>query len=164
MAPLIITVVSPLFLGVSFSPLSLVAVLAISFGILIMALKGKKSGVMRGKALFWDLGTAAFTASCTMVDGIGARVAGTPTGVITWMFIGDAIGMLAYVISRRGFIAFPALLPAWKTGLAAGAISLGSCRIAVWAITRAPIALIAACENRAFSFPFSSRPCFCVKE
>ena len=91
---------SPLFLGVSFSPLSLVAVLAISFGILIMALKGKKSGVMRGNALFWALGTVAFTASCTMADGIGARMSGTPTGFIMWLFIGDAIGMLAHVILK----------------------------------------------------------------
>jgi len=151
-APLIITAVSLLFLGVSFSPLSLVAVLTISFGVLIMAFKGEKSGVMRGNALFWALGTAVFTASYTMADGIGARVAGTPTGFIMWMFIGDAIGMLAYVISRRGFVAFPALLPAWKTGLAAGAMSLGSYWVAVWAFTRAPIALVAALRESSILF------------
>lgn len=143
-APLIVTVWSIIFLGASFSPLSLSAILAISFGILIMAVKGAEGGAMRGTALFWALGTAGFTASYTLVDGLGARVAGTPTGFIMWMVIGDAIGMLAYVTHSRGLAAFPALLPAWKIGVAAGAMSLGSYWIAVWAFTQAPIALVAA--------------------
>lgn len=142
-APLIVTVWSVIFMGVSFSPLSLSAILVISFGILIMAVKGAEGGVMGG---------AGFTASYTLVDGVGARVAGTPTGFIMWMVIGDAIGMVAYVTRSYGRAAFPALLPAWKIGLAAGAMSLGSYWIAVWAFTQAPIALVAALRESSILF------------
>lgn len=151
-APLIVTVFSTLFLGARFEPMAVIAVGAISAGILLMAAKGAATGVMRGKALFYALGTAAFTASYTLVDGIGARIAGTPSGFVLWMAIGDAAIMAALAVSRRGAAAFGALLPAWKTGFAAGAMSLASYWIAVWAFTEAPIALVAALRESSILF------------
>jgi len=151
-APLIVTLFSVAFLDVSFDFASLTAVLAISLGMLLMAAKGSAAGRMRGKALFYAVGTAGFTASYTLVDGIGARIAGTSSGFILWMVLGDAVGMVAYAAWTRGASAFPALLPAWKTGIAAGAMSLGSYWIAVWAFTQAPIALVAALRESSILF------------
>lgn len=151
-APLIVALFSVTFLGVSFDLASLTAILAISLGILLMAAKGSSAGRMRGKALFYAIGTAGFTASYTLVDGIGARIAGTSSGFILWMVLGDAVGMIAYAAWTRGATAFPALLPAWKTGIAAGAMSLGSYWIAVWAFTQAPIALVAALRESSILF------------
>ncbi|MYK33528.1 MAG: EamA family transporter [Boseongicola sp. SB0670_bin_30] len=151
-APLIVTVWSVLILGATFTPSSMAAILAISLGILMMTAKGSSSGWMRGSAMFWAMGTASFTASYTLVDGVGARIAGTPSGFILWMVIGDAIGMSAYAALNRGRATFSALLPVWKTGLAAGAMSLGSYWIAVWAFTQAPIALVAALRESSILF------------
>ena len=151
-APLIVTVWSVLILGATFTPSSVAAILAISLGILMMTAKGSSSGWMRGSAMFWALGTASFTASYTLVDGVGARIAGTSSGFILWMVIGDAIGMSAYAALTRGRATFSALLPVWKTGLAAGAMSLGSYWIAVWAFTQAPIALVAALRESSILF------------
>ena len=151
-APLIVTLVSVAFLGVSLDAVSLLAIFCISAGILVMAARGSADGRMRGKALFYAMGTAGFTASYTLVDGIGARIAGTPSGFILWMVIGDAIGMIAYAFWTRGRAAFPAVLPAWRTGIAAGAMSLGSYWIAVWAFTQAPIALVAALRESSILF------------
>ncbi|OCW59146.1 DMT family transporter [Hoeflea olei] len=151
-APLIVTVVSFAFLGVSFAPSALLAILAISLGIVAMAVKGGSGRRMGGKALFYAIGTAVFTASYTLVDGIGARVAGTSSGFILWMVVGDALGMIAYAAWARGPAAFSAMAPAWKTGIAAGAMSLGSYWIAVWAFTQAPIALVAALRESSILF------------
>ncbi len=151
-APLIVTVWSVLFLGATFTPYSLVAILAISLGILLMATRGAAGGRMHRTALFWALGTAGFTAGYTLVDGVGARIAGTSSGFILWMVIGDAIGMVIHAALFRSRAAFPALLPAWKSGLAAGAMSLGSYWIAVWAFTQAPIALVAALRESSILF------------
>lgn len=151
-APLIVTAVSFAFLGIAFAPMSLLAILFISAGILLMAVKGAADGRMRGKALFYALGTASFTAGYTLVDGIGARIAETPSGFILWMVIGDAAGMIAYAAWAQGRSFFPALVPAWKSGVAAGAMSLGSYWIAVWAFTRAPIALVAALRESSILF------------
>ena len=146
------TLVSALALGVGFEPIEVLAIGSISGGILLMAAKGGSKGRMRGKALFYALGTAGFTASYTLVDGIGARVAGTASGFILWMVIGEAIGVAAYVVLMRGWAAFPALVPAWRTGIAAGSMSLGSYWIAVWAFTQAPIALVAALRESSIIF------------
>lgn len=151
-APLIVSVVSVLFLGVVFTSLQIAAIVAISAGILVMAFKGSDTGRMKGKALFYAMGTAGFTASYTLMDGVGARVAGTPSGFILWMVIGDAMVMVAFAVATRGRGVFRALVPAWKTGLAAGAMSLGSYWIAVWAFTQAPIALVAALRESSILF------------
>lgn len=151
-APLIVMVFSALMLGETFGGQELAAIIAISCGILLMAAKGSMQGRMSGRALFFAFGTAGFTASYTLVDGIGARTAGTPSGFILWMVLGDAAVMCLWAGLRRGGRAFPALLPAWKTGLAAGAMSLGSYWIAVWAFTRAPIALVAALRESSILF------------
>lgn len=151
-APLIVSVVSILFLGVTFSGLQIAAIVAISAGILVMAFNGSDAGRMQGKALFYAMGTAGFTASYTLMDGVGARVAGTPSGFVLWMVIGDAMVMVAFAVAARGRGVFRALVPAWKTGLAAGAMSLGSYWIAVWAFTQAPIALVAALRESSILF------------
>jgi drug/metabolite transporter (DMT)-like permease len=68
------------------------------------------------------------------------------------MVVGDAIGMLVFAFIMRGWSALPALASAWKVGLAAGAMSLASYWIAVWAFTRAPIALVAALRETSVLF------------
>ncbi|MBK1625361.1 DMT family transporter [Afifella marina] len=151
-APIFVTVISVLFLDASFAPSAFVAIGAISAGILLMAAKGSTSGRMDAHALFFALGTAGFTASYTLVDGLGARVADTPSGFVLWMVIGDAALLTAFIAVRHGRSAFVALRPAWKSGVAAGAMSLGSYWIAVWAFTQAPIALVAALRESSILF------------
>jgi drug/metabolite transporter (DMT)-like permease len=151
-APLIVTAFSIAFLGVVLAPTSLLAILAISFGILLMAAKGAAAGRLTGRPLFFAIATAAFTASYTLVDGIGARIAGTATGFILWMVVGDALCMVAYAGLTRGRNAIRAVLPEWKAGFAAGALSLGSYWVAIWAFTQAPIALVAALRESSILF------------
>lgn len=151
-APLLVTLVSVLFLEVSLPAFSILSIFLISTGILLLAAKGASLSFIRGRPLFFALGTAAFTASYTLVDGVGARLAGTASGFILWMVVGDAIGMVIYAATSRGKAALHGLLPAWKTGTAAGAMSLASYWIAVWAFTQAPIALVAALRESSIVF------------
>lgn len=151
-APLLVSLFSVTALGVAFEGYEVMAILAISIGILLMAFKGAVEGRMRGNALFYALATAVFIASYTLVDGIGARIAGTPSGYVLWMVVGDAMGMMAFATWSRGRSAFPALVHAWRSGVAAGAMSLGSYWIAVWAYTQAPIALVATLRQSSILF------------
>lgn len=52
----------------------------------------------------------------------------------------------------RGPRAFPALVPAWRPGFAAGLLSLGSYWIAIWAFTQAPVALVSALRETSILF------------
>jgi len=91
-------------------------------------------------------------ASYTLADGQGARIALSATAFAMWMFVGDGLTMLVYAVITRGPRAPLAVLSAWRTGLPAGALSLGSYWIALWAFTRAPVALVAALRETSVLF------------
>jgi drug/metabolite transporter (DMT)-like permease len=147
-APLIVAVAGALFLGEAPTPVRAAAVFAIAGGIMLMAAKG---GLSRS-ALAWALGTAGFTAAYTMADGVGARLAGSASGFALWMFALDGLIMLAWGLATRGRAAILALAPAWRGGAAAGAMSLGSYWIAIWAFTQAPLAMVAALRETSVLF------------
>jgi drug/metabolite transporter (DMT)-like permease len=150
-APLIVMAVSAAF-GARFTGGELLAVAAISMGIFAMTLKGSSAGRMRGWAVFWALGTAAFTAGYTLVDGLGARAAGSAFGFVPWMALGEALGMAAFAVALRGPQALRVLRPVWRGGLMAGAMSFTSYGIAIWGFTVAPIALVAALRETSILF------------
>ena len=147
-APLIVAVAGALFLGETPTPVRAAAVLAIACGIMLMAGRG---GLGR-TALLWALGTAGFTAAYTVADGMGARIAGSASAFALWMFALDGLAMLGFALATRGRAAVTALAPAWRGGAAAGAMSLGSYWIAIWAFTKAPLAMVAALRETSVLF------------
>ncbi|MEA3065062.1 MAG: hypothetical protein QOJ27_1508 [Sphingomonadales bacterium] len=147
-APLIVAVAGALFLGEAMDPARAAAVLAIGAGIMLMAGKG---GLTRS-GLGWALATAAFTASYTLADGVGARIAGSASAFTLAMFVLDGAFMLLYGLAARGPAAVAALLPAWRGGVAAGAMSLGADWSAIWAFTKAPLAMVAALRETSVLF------------
>jgi drug/metabolite transporter (DMT)-like permease len=152
-APLLVAIFGALVLGETMTASNALAVMAIAFGVVLMSAKGGASfGALPPKALLFALVTAGFTASYTIVDGIGARHSGTASGFTLWMFLLDTLGMIAYALITRGRGIFVSLIPAWRSGLAAGAMSLGSYWIAIWAFTMAPIALVAAMRETSVLF------------
>jgi drug/metabolite transporter (DMT)-like permease len=152
-APLIVALVGVFALGETMTPSKAAGVCAIGFGVIAMSLRGGASlGALAPKALVYALITAGFTASYTLVDGIGSRASGTASGYTMWLFVGDGVGMIVYALASRGVRAFSGLAPAWRSGFAAGAMSLGSYWIAIWAFTVAPIALVAALRETSVLF------------
>jgi drug/metabolite transporter (DMT)-like permease len=147
-APLIVTVAGALFLAEVPPPLRIAAVLAIAGGIMLMA----RGGGLGRTALLWALGTAAFTASYTMADGVGARVAGSASAFAMTMFAIDGLAMAACALAMRGPGGVVRLLPGWRTGSLAGAMSLGSYWIVIWGFTRAPLAMVAALRETSVLF------------
>lgn len=151
-APLLVTLFSAFVLGVSISGLRFLAIFTISFGIILLVLKSDTHGRICGRTVFYAIGTAVFTAGYTLVDGYGARLAGTASGFILWLVIGDAMGMVCYGLLTRGPTLFTFLIPVWKTGLVAGTMSLGSYWIAIWAFTQAPLTQVAALRGVSIVF------------
>ena len=147
-APLIVAVAGAWFLGETMDAARTAAVIAIAGGILTMAGKG---GLGRA-GLGWALVTAGFTAAYTLADGVGARVAGSASAFILIMIVLDGLIMLAYGLAARGPAGIAALLPAWRPGAMAGAMSLGAYWIAIWAFTQAPLAIVAALRETSVLF------------
>jgi drug/metabolite transporter (DMT)-like permease len=151
-APLIVALVGATVLGETLSGLRLAAMLSIAAGIMLMAGKDRNSECLTKAAMVYALITACFTASYTLADGIGARIAEIASGFTLWMFVIDGLFMLVFALATRGRGSVTALLPAWRGGLAAGAMSLGSYWIAIWAFTRAPLALVASLRETSILF------------
>ncbi len=147
-APLIVAVAGALFLGEGMDGARTAAVAAIAAGIMLMAGRG---GLTRA-GLGWALVTACFTAGYTLADGVGARIAGSASAFLLTMIVLDGAIMLGFGLAARGGRAILALLPAWRGGVAAGAMSLSSYWIAVWAFTQAPLAMVAALRETSVLF------------
>ena len=151
-APLIVAAAGVAALGETMTPFRFAAVAAIAGGILLMA-GGRRGGGASRLALGWALGTACFTAGYTLADGIGARLAVSVSGFAVWLFVLDGLSMLAAGSVIRGWRAVgAAVAAAWRPGLAAGGMSLGSYWIAIWAFTKAPLALVAALRETSVLF------------
>jgi drug/metabolite transporter (DMT)-like permease len=152
-APLIVATVGALFLGETMTAGKTLAVLAIALGVMVMSLRGGAGrGAIPRWAFAWAMGTAAFTASYTLADAIGARLSGSVAGFTLWMFVLDGLAMLTFALLARSPSALSRLVPAWRSGLAAGTMSLLSYWIAIWAFTQAPVALVAALRETSVLF------------
>jgi len=151
-APLIVAVVGALFLGEVMTAGKSAAVLVIGLGVIVMSRNGNGLEKLSSKALAYAMGTACFTASYTLVDGVGARAALTASGYTLWMFTLDALGMTAFAVAARGRQALVRLRPSLRSGMIAGALSLGAYWIAIWAFTQAPLALVAALRETSVMF------------
>jgi drug/metabolite transporter (DMT)-like permease len=88
----------------------------------------------------------------TLVDGIGARTAGNPHAYATALFVIDGVPLLLFIVWRDGFAGLKPLLRFGGPGLIAGTLSLASYWIAIWAMTVAPIALVAALRETSVLF------------
>lgn len=150
-APLIVALAGVVLFGERLGLQSALAVAAIGVGVVMMAGSG---GLVRlpGRAVGYALGTAAFTAAYTLADAAGARIAGSAIGFAMWMFVVDGLAMAFYALVTRGTAVLASLRPALLHGSIAGALSLGSYGIVIWAFTQAPVAMVAALRETSVLF------------
>lgn len=151
-APLIVALAGIFLLQENLTATKFAAVCIIGLGVMMMSSRFGSGEAMPRKALLFALGTALFTASYTLVDGVGAQLSGTASGFTLWMFVGDGVLMTIYALLMRGRGLFAAARGNLLRGTAAGALSLGSYWIAIWAFTLAPIALVAALRETSVLF------------
>lgn len=144
-APLIVAIVSALFLREDLSAARLAAVLSIGLGVVALSLRGGGDfGRMRGKAVANALATACFTAGYTLVDAIGARASGSASAYTCAMFVLSGAGLVAIGFLKRGALTLTVEARVWRLGALAGALSFLAYWAAIWAFTKAPVALVAA--------------------
>jgi drug/metabolite transporter (DMT)-like permease len=107
---------------------------------------------LSGKAVAFALTTSLFIAAYTITDGLGVRASQAASSYTAWVFVLDFVTMTVAVAVWRGRAAFTNLLPHVGKGMFAGALSLGSYWIALWAMTQAPIGAVAALRETSILF------------
>ena len=150
-APVLVAVSTQATLG---EPLTLggwVGVLAVSVGVLMLGLQ--PGALERPRALAFALANAVVIAAYTVVDGLGVRASGDAMRYVALLFLLDGWPFGLLVLRRRGFARSSAYARArWRIASLAACASLGSYGIALWAMTRAPVALVAALRETSVLF------------
>ena len=154
-APLITAVLGVVWLRELPAPLSWIGMLLISIGVVALALRPADAAPVlsgHGRAVRFALGNAAVIAVYTIIDGTGARLAGNPWSYIVWLFVLDALPFSIYMLAtqKRAFVV--ALMDRRRHGLIGGALSAGAYAISVWAMTKAPVALVASLRETSVLF------------
>jgi drug/metabolite transporter (DMT)-like permease len=87
-----------------------------------------------------------------MVDASGVRAAGGALRYVLWVFLlmGLPFGLIVIALKRGEFVRHAARH--WRRGLAGGALSAASYGIALWAMTQAPVAAVAALRETSVIF------------
>ncbi len=113
-------------------------------GIWAVSLVGRHGLRLDGLTLFFAIGTSVFITAYTIVDGIGGRVSGQPSAYTGMVFAFDTVFLGAVALATRGPRVVRQVAPYWKTGVIGALLAGGAYWIAIWAMTQAPIASVAA--------------------
>lgn len=151
-APLIVALFSVIVLKVELSSMELIAIVIIGVGILSLTLVRRGDGQRNPQAVVFALVTSCFIASYSMVDGLGARLAGTSVGFYAWLSIANGFFMTLYVLKVQPTILRQLVTSHRKIFAIGGGASFVAYSIVTWAFTQAPIALVTALRETSIVF------------
>jgi drug/metabolite transporter (DMT)-like permease len=149
-APLIVTVLGIAFLRELPSAATAAGILLISLGIVSIAFVQRRKHPRA--AAYWAFANAAIIASYTLVDASGARASGSAAGYVSWLIFLEGLPFLLWVLRQRGRAGVQYIRGSAPRGLIGGACSLAAYGIVLWAMTRAPVAAVAALRETSVLF------------
>lgn len=150
-APLFVLVAGAFLLSDRPDGIETLGILVLGAGILGMT-RGVRASGENMRLIPLALCSALATAGYTLVDGIGARVSGDPLSNVGWLLFIATLFYAPLVTVLRGAEVWRAGRVDWAAGLAASFASCAAYGVAVWAMTRAPIALVGALRETAILF------------
>lgn len=152
-APLMTALLSAFVLGEFLSLTAWAGVAMLGCGILLLAVHGgRKLKPFDARGVGFALLTSLTITTYSIVDGTGARVAGAPVLYTAWLFVLSAVVMAVIGVWLRGPQLKPAFAKSGLLALAGAALSVLAYVIAIWAMTRAPIAVVAALRETSVLF------------
>ncbi len=165
LAPVLVALASAPVIGESLPLAGWMAVIGVSLGVLLLGFASAPVGAnglprSNAKAIRFALANAALIAAYTVADGLGIRATvahgGTALQYVAAIFLVDGLPFMALVLWQRGAAGRPAayaLMRQRAPMLFIGTLaSIGSYAIALWAMTRAPIAAVAALRESSVLF------------
>lgn len=150
-APLLVALSASFTLGETLSPLAWAGVLGISAGVLTLGLS--QHAFDAPKAVGFALANAVIIALYTVADGLGVRASGNAMQYVATLFLLDGWPFALIVFLRqRGAVVVPYVRQRWPLALGGAVASMGSYGVALWAMTRAPVATVAALRETSVLF------------
>lgn len=152
-APLMTAAATTAFVGETLSLVGWGGIVALVAGVFLLSARGgRELSRIDRRAVGFALFTALTICAYSVVDGVGARLSANPNAYSLWLFVGIALVMLPYALYRDGRDVIPAMQRYWRRGFAGGALQVLSYGIAIWAMTVAPIAIVATLRETSVLF------------
>ncbi|MBN9546550.1 MAG: EamA family transporter [Alphaproteobacteria bacterium] len=150
-APLFVAAANALLFGETLSLTGLVGIGGICGGVLLIA-GDRFKGLDAGTTVMTALGIALVIAAYTVLDGAGVRRSASPAGYTLWVFLLTGAGLAGWSMIRHRARMLESLREDFWTPLGGGGASLLSYGIALWAMTKAPVAAVAALRETSILF------------
>ena len=143
-APMLVAVMGVLLLGERLAAAMWAGIALIVLGIIGPALIAARGIRLPGKGTAIAAANAVVIACYTLVDGVGTRTSGNAAGYGMWLFLLIAVPITGFAVTWRGRELAGYLRERWAFSALGGALLMGSYLIALWAMTLAPVAVVAA--------------------
>lgn len=152
-APLMTATATTFFVGEKLNLPGWAGIVTLAAGVFLLSARGGRDLVkLDRRAVGFALVTALTICAYSVVDGVGARLAGNPNAYSLSLFVGIALVMVPYALYRDGRDVIPAMQKYWRRGFVGGALQVLSYGIALWAMTLAPIAIVATLRETSVLF------------
>ena len=155
-APLLVALGSGVFIGEVPSPAAWLGIIGIAVGVALVGLAHPGEALHHRRALLFAFVNAGLIAIYTIVDGVGVRASGGALRYVLLLFVLDGFLYPGLVWWRRSPAARAALVAyarqRWPVATLGGGASIGAYGIALWAMTRAPVASVAALRETSVLF------------
>jgi len=125
---------------------------AISLGVLWIGGLHPRLLVTRARSAAFAVGNAVVIAGYTLIDGLGVRLSGNPASYGLWLFFLTAWPYVGIALWSRRAALGAHLRRHWWRSLLGGMLTIAAYLIALWAMTRAPIAAVAALRETSVIF------------
>ena len=156
LAPLIAAVIALATLGEAPGPIASLGVAALVAGVLAMGASGFAHGRINRPTILVAVANSAVIAIYSVIDGQGARLSGAGAPfAFAYNSWADALTALSYfpiILFLRGRAVVATFAQDWRRGLIGGLAAFFGYAIVVWAMTRAPIAAVAALRETSVLF------------
>lgn len=147
-APLILTIFQAFYFKEIPSYIVCMGIGAISIGIFLLGIKKIKDVTQHRKVFLFAFLNAVIIALYTIVDGIGVNASETPWSYISLLMFADGFLFPILLLIKRGWGNYRQLRIYLKNrfliALLGAIFTMGSYGIALWAMTQAPISIVAA--------------------
>ena len=150
-APMLVALATPWLGDPPLSPAGWLAIAVICAGILLMAVPSRGARAS-GRGLAMALGTAVLIASYTLIDGAGVRRSGHALAYTLWLSLLTGIPITLWLIARHRAALTAFLRKRWRLAVAGGVGSFIPYGLSLWAMTQAPVALVAALRESSVVF------------
>jgi drug/metabolite transporter (DMT)-like permease len=110
------------------------------------------TGGAPGRAIVPALINAVVIAGYTLVDAAGVRQSGSPAAYTLWIYVLSGPPLALWALHVRGRSALRHLFRHWPLGVAGATATQLSYGLALWAMTLAPVAFVAALRESSILF------------